>query len=161
MEEEGDNDEGDTDKDDGEGMDTGVGSSFTMLPLGGGGRIEPEASAEAVRGALESNPSSSSSFSQRLTTSSRLITTELPDAPCARSARSLHGRPANRLGVGGGGALLGPATTEALAAALGCLKAGMPASAAETDMEAGAAWSCARTFSISMMRLCSVWTSLR
>lgn len=101
------------------GMDTGVGSSLTFEP-DADKRIELElASGPNVRDALGSRPSSASSFSHRLTTSSRLMTTELPDTPCARSARSLQSRPVTRLvdadEADKGPALLGPAT------AFGCL----------------------------------------
>lgn len=76
------------------GIDAAVGSSLT-LTLEVDGRIGLEwLSCADVLAAFGSLPSSSSSLSHRLATSSKLITTELPEAPCARRARSLHGRPA-------------------------------------------------------------------
>lgn len=121
---------GENDADGAGGIDTGAGSSLTVV-VDDEGRVGADASGPDVR-AFDSEPKSSSSLSHKLTTSSKLMTTELPDAPCASSARSLQGKPANRLDVEAEEAetRLGPVSTD-----IGCLN---DDGATETDVEGAA-----------------------
>ena len=101
----------------GGGIDTGVGSNFTVAVEVDGrmGFVESDERVDFV-----SKTSPSSSLSQSPTASSRLMTTELPDTPWASRARSLHGSPAIRGDEQAFGCptLLGPAT------AFDCLREG-------------------------------------